>query len=244
VSLLHKLLPELFLPLGVSLMLLAFGLWRTRRWPVVTAFLLLLVASNPLVAGVLMRLAEGHAVRLAASDVPPADAIVVLSAGRVVAPGSRPVSEWVEADRFFGGLELWRAGKAPLLVFTRPPSVGLPENQTEGDLLASLARELSVPADRILLTAFVSNTADEARETATLLPQGARILLVTSAFHMPRARRQFEAAGLAVEPFPVDFRESARHGWTIMDIVPSPNTLGITHTALREWYGRAFYRMF
>jgi hypothetical protein len=54
----------------------------------------------------------------AAVDASEADAIVVLSEGRVVVPGKAAVSEWSDADRFFGGVELFRAGKSPLLVFT------------------------------------------------------------------------------------------------------------------------------
>jgi hypothetical protein len=44
--------------------------------------------------------------------------VSVLSEGRLVAPGNAAVSEWKDADRFFGGVELFKAGKSPLLVFT------------------------------------------------------------------------------------------------------------------------------
>jgi hypothetical protein len=50
--------------------------------------------------------------------MPEADAIVILSGGRVPAPGDPPLSEWRDADRFFGGIDLYRAGRAPLLIFT------------------------------------------------------------------------------------------------------------------------------
>lgn len=239
----HKLLPELLSPLTVALALLAVGAAWRRRGPLVAALLLLGLASNPLVADRLLRLAEGHAVRLSPADIPPADAIVVLSAGRTRPPGA-PVSEWVDANRFFGGLELWQAGRAPRMVFTRAGTEGLAADQTEGDLLAALALALGVPGDALLLTASVVNTADEARETAAVLPPGARVVLVTSAFHMLRAQRQFAATGLTVYPFPVDFRAAPRPGWSVLDVVPSAGALRGTHLAVREWYGRAFYRVF
>lgn len=240
----NKLLPELVLPLGVSLMLLAYGAARRRRWPGIVALLLLLVASSPMVATGLMRIAEGHAIRTPAASAPSAEAIVVLSAGRLIAPGPDAIGEWGDANRFFAGLDLWRAGKAGAIVFTRPPVPGQRPGDAEGDVLAALAKELGVPSDRIHLTGDVLNTADEAREVARLLgvsdARRPTVLLVTSAFHMPRASQQFRAAGFDVVPFPAGFWLSARP-FSPTDLVPSVSALRATHTALRELYGRAFY---
>ncbi len=112
-------------------------------------------------------------------------------------------------------------------------------------MLAKYAQTLGVPADRIVVTGIVANTADEAREVAHLLAgrqlMAPRVLLVTSAFHMPRARQVFEQQGLVVEPFPVDFRFSEGGSTTILDFLPSVGALDQTQTALREFYGRAFY---
>jgi uncharacterized SAM-binding protein YcdF (DUF218 family) len=61
---------------------------------------------------------------------------------------------------------------------------------------------------------------------------------------MPRARQIFEQAGVVVEPFPVDFWFSeAGGGWTVLDFLPSVGALQQTQTALRELYGRAYYRL-
>jgi uncharacterized SAM-binding protein YcdF (DUF218 family) len=101
-----------------------------------------------------------------------------------------------------------------------------------------------VPPERILVTAVVANTADEAREVAGLLksrlPRAPRVLLVTSASHMPRARQLFEQEGLAVDPFPVSF-SSASRSIALASILPSVGALNQTQTALRELYGRGFY---
>jgi len=70
-----------------------------------------------------------------------------------------------------------------------------------------------------------------------------RVLLVTSAFHMPRARQLFEDAGLAVTTFPVDFAHSDAGGVGVLDFLPSAGALGETQTAMREMYGRLYYRV-
>ncbi|MGE3341949.1 MAG: YdcF family protein [Vicinamibacterales bacterium] len=242
---LNKLLPLFVLPLGVSLMLMIWGLARRRRGPLMAALLVLLISSNPFVGRVAIRAGEGWAERRLVSDVTQADAIVVLSAGRTRAPGPGAVSEWQDANRFFGGIDLFKAGKAPILVFTGARVSPERHAPREGDVLRMYAESLGVPTTHIVVTGDVSNTADEAREVLRVLgPRSSappRVILVTSAFHMPRARAQFAAAGMRVDPFPVDFGISDGSAITVLWFFPSVNALMQTQTALRELYGRAFY---
>ena len=65
-------------------------------------------------------------------------------------------------------------------------------------------------------------------------------LLVTSAFHMPRAMALFRKADFAVLPWPVDFRTSGREGVGLF--VDNPvDSLQATTIALREWIGLFAY---
>ena len=68
-----------------------------------------------------------------------------------------------------------------------------------------------------------------------------KIILVTSAFHMPRATSLFEAEQLIVIPYPVDFK-SINGERTIMSFIPSTGGLNGTFNALREFLGRLYYR--
>lgn len=68
------------------------------------------------------------------------------------------------------------------------------------------------------------------------------ILLVTSAFHLPRARLLFEHAGLSVIAFPVDFSYTQTGAVSLLDLLPSARALSWTQTAMREMCGRLFYR--
>jgi len=247
---LHKILPVFFLPVGVTLVLVLAGLRLRRQALIWTGVAVLWLASTPLVSALMVRAVEGWNERGQAQDASEADAIVVLSGGRVVAPGNAAISEWGDADRYFGGIELLRAGKAPLLVFTGGWVPWEPEAVPEGELLTRYAKAMGVPGDEVVTTGPVTNTAEEARAVATLLrgrrlgsaDRGGspRVLLVTSAFHMPRARRLFERAGLTVLPFPVDFQVSAGGGANVMDLLPSASALRQTELAWREMYGRLF----
>jgi uncharacterized SAM-binding protein YcdF (DUF218 family) len=238
-----KLLPLFVLPLGVSLILLGWGLVRGRRRVAAAGLILLLASSNPMLSRQLVRAAEGGAERRAAAQMPQGRAIVVLSAGRSIAPGPEHATQWGESNRFFGGLELYRAGKAPLLVFTggaSPWSTG----PFEGEELAAEAIASGVPRDAIAVTPKVVNTAGEAAAVAELLraraPGTAPVLLVTSAMHMPRASLLFERQGLQIERFPVAFAATGG-GPLVFDFFPSPTALRNSEDSLREFYGRIYY---
>lgn len=248
---LHKILPVFVLPISVTLLLVLAGVRLRRRSLIWAGVTVLWLCSTPVISGLAVRAAEGWAERGLAADASEADAIVVLSEGRVVAPGKAAVSEWSDADRFFGGVELFKAGKSPLLVFTGGPTSWEPNAALEGDVLAGFATAMGVPDGQILKTPRVTNTAEEALAVATLLRgrfsgstwRGGtpRVLLVTSAFHMPRARRLFERAGMSVIPFPVDFKVSAGGGVSVLDFLPTAGALAQTEMAMREGYGRLFY---
>ncbi|MGB0279051.1 MAG: YdcF family protein, partial [Prochlorococcaceae cyanobacterium] len=208
---LSKLLPLALLPLGLSLILLLVGLIGRWRWPVITAGLMLWFFSLGLVSQSLWRWLEVPWQRRMAMDAPQADAIVVLSGGRHPAPGSARFSEWHDPDRFLAGVDLFRAGKAPRLLFTGGASPFSPGQHPEGQHYLQEAALLGVPEAAMASTPPVVNTAEEARAIRRLLPASqSRVLLVTSAFHMRRSQRLFERQGLQVLPFPVDFQARGR----------------------------------
>jgi len=241
----NKILPIFVLPLGITIILMLAGLLLQRRTLVWLSLAVLWTSSTPLVSATLMRAAEGWAERPVASEMAPADAIVVLGGRRIIAPGAGATSEWSDADRYFGGVELFQLGKAPLLVFTGAPHSWQPDSRLEGDVLKRYAIAMGIPGDKILTTGRVLNTAEEAAAVSALLHarqvKSAHVLLVTSAYHMPRAQALFERAGLVVTPFPVDFKVSSEGRLDVLDFLPRAQALEQTQTAIREVYGRLFY---
>jgi uncharacterized SAM-binding protein YcdF (DUF218 family) len=170
-----------------------------------------------------------------------ADAIVVLSGmTHSVNTNKGIVSEWNDPDRFFGGIELIKANKASIIIFTRgkvPWKIG----PAECDLLREKAIEMGVDSNRIVITGEVATTEDEAREVNKILSsKGKKIILVTSAFHIPRATINFDAKGFDVQPYPVDFKVS-EYKVTPMDFIPNSGALGGTEKCIREMIGRTYY---
>ncbi len=250
---LHKILPVLALPTGLILLMLITGLLLRHRGLIWTALVLFWVCSTPLAGDFLVRAIENGSEHLDARGMPTADAIVVLSGGRIVAPEVAGISEWTGGHRFWGGVALFNAGKAPLLVFTGGWVPWQPNAKPEGEVLVTYAKALGVPSKALRTTGLVVNTAEEAQAVTRLLglqvidgdglAHNTKVLLVTSAYHMPRAQRLFERAGLAVIAYPVDFQSQALRNLSIIDFVPSAAALQKTEMAWREVIGRMFYKI-
>ncbi len=141
--------------------------------------------------------------RAAVGDVTlqPVDAIVVLSSD-VDVDGTLSSGS---LQRAVHGVLLYKQGFAPLLVFS---GTRRPEGVSEAEVRARMARAFGVPSGAILTESGVQNTRDEARRIHALLaPHGTRrIVLVSEALHLMRARRLFEHAGFTVFAAPSDGR--------------------------------------
>ena len=114
----------------------------------------------------------------------------------------------------------------------------------EGEAQASTRffSAFGIPPDRLIKENASRTTYENTLETADLLRQEGLgdCLLVTSAFHMPRAMGLFRKAGLSVTPWPVDYRTSGivRLG---LDFTQPTSNAQLTSTATREWIGLLAY---
>ncbi|MEP3196498.1 MAG: YdcF family protein [Lentilitoribacter sp.] len=242
---LHKILPILVSPLVLIIAVLLLAVWWKRRRLVLLAIISLWVMSIPITGKFLMAQLENGMVLKQVSSMPQVDAIVVLSGILTTVEGEGGLqTEWLDPDRYFGGIALFNAGKAPKLIFTRGQLPWTNQSVPEGDYLKAKAIEDGVPEAAILLTDIVENTEDEAIATRNLfnVPNEPKILLVTSAFHMPRASDVFQSQGMDVTPYPVDFKVRAEKT-TVMSYLPTANALSQTSLYVREMLGRVYYRV-
>jgi uncharacterized SAM-binding protein YcdF (DUF218 family) len=242
----NKLAAALLLPCGLTVLCLLAGLVFKRKLLLWAGFFLLLLFSMPVTSEMLMRSVEGDAGRASAESVQKADAIVVLS-GMLNQVEGAPLGEWGEAaDRYEGGIELFKAGKAPVIVFTRGLWSWRTNDIPEGELLAARAVKSGIPQSSILLTGKAGNTDEEAEAARKLLGTGLNgrsktIILVTSAYHMRRSMLLFEKSGFHVISFRVDYQVGNDHPLTLLDFLPDAKSLEQSQKAMRELYGWIFY---
>ena len=240
----HKILPLLFSPLFLIISLIIFGLIIGSKKISLTGVIILVILSMPIISGKLIAYLESDYELIKPSKVESADAVVVLSGMvKTIQTKNGLDYEWSEAaDRIFAGIDLFKSNKAPVLILTGgklPWSIGLPE----GEYLRDVAIDLGVPKKDILITENVENTDQEAKAIKKiLLLDNPKVILVTSAFHMPRAQLVFEAAGINVIPFPVDFIIGAQK-ITFMSFIPSAGSFASTSFFVREMIGRTYYSL-
>ena len=250
--LIGKMLKPLVSPVGLSYLLWLAGLllyWRwSRKWgrrAVVAGILVLVLFGNQLVGEALMRSLENDYEIRRAEDCPEAEAIVVLG-GMTVAPiPPRVEVEFTSAvDRLLYGMRLARLGRAPLLVLSGGYTVFVDSKLTEADDMRMLALECGMPPEAILLEKRSRNTYENAFYTRQLLEARGinRILLVTSAKHMPRAAGVFRTQGFEVVPAPTDVGV-VEGRFLPRDLLPNLGGLNNSTSALREYGSILVYRM-
>jgi uncharacterized SAM-binding protein YcdF (DUF218 family) len=236
-------LPLFISPIVLILALLIIGLYKNNKKLIVCGIVVLYLASMPIVGAELLRFIEAKSVRLEPSDIPKADAVVVLSGMLTWVPAKNDlVQEWSDPDRFWGGVELINANKAPLLIFTGGKLPWGSGQGNEGDYLKKYAQLLNVPEQKIIVTPDVQNTEQEANAVSEILVNRRDIILVTSAFHMSRAKASFERKGFRVTAYPVDFRV-IEGDISPIDFLPHASSLGQTDLVIRELTGRTFYKL-
>ncbi len=251
--LISKLLPLFLLPLGIALILSILKVLFKVKKADILSITILYIFSLGIVSEKFWEWIEYPWQRLKVEQIENGDAIVVLSGGgKVLAPGKANIYEWNDPDRFLAGIDLFKQKKAPKLIFTGGSSPLRKKMPLEGELYKQEAIKYGIPSKAISSTSLVFNTAQEAIEVNNLLKLNQnelpkKIILVTSAFHMKRAKKAFERQGLIVYPFPVDFKSTnSSKGFELMNPynwIPNSASLHRTSKALREVLGRIIYNI-
>ncbi len=255
---LSKLLPVFIYPLGLACVLLVISLvlawWQPRlaAIPTALALVVLIIATMPAVNTALLKSLEWR--HLPEGVLPPGEAIVILGGGLKYREQPRPMVEVTEAgDRVLYGAKLYHQNRAPLIVASGGRIGWQGEEPPESADMVELLTMLGVPKAAILEEPASLNTYQNALYSKDLLePQGIRrILLVTSALHMPRAVAIFAKLGFEVIPAPTDFvitdgglggGEQTLAG-TLLDLWPDTGRLASTTDAIKEYIGMFVYRL-
>jgi uncharacterized SAM-binding protein YcdF (DUF218 family) len=239
----NKILPIIVSPLGLIIILLLFGIFRKKIWPLLIALMLLIILSLPIVSRQLIKFLEQDYTLISPNNVDSADTVIVLSGMiRTIKQNNGIYYEFSDAvDRVFAGIELLKLNKAQKIILTRgklPWSLGIPE----GEFLAQFVKSQGIKQNQVILTEAVQNTNDEAIAVSKILPKNSKIILVTSAFHMPRAEKVFANQNLKVIPYAVDFR-SVEKKIDVLDFLPQANAFKDSSFYFREIIGRTYYSL-
>ncbi|WP_020178845.1 YdcF family protein [Methylopila sp. M107] len=179
----------------------------------------------------------------AAGEPAPAGIVVLGGSFDTVVAGARKEVVLTDAaERMTEIAELARRWPEARIAFTGGSNAVLYDGATEAELAARMLESFGVPRERLTLESRSRNTVENARFTRELVTPkpGERWMLVTSAYHMPRAIGCFRKEGFDVEAWPVDYRtrgpEDAFRPFSSVSA-----GLRRTDVAVREWVGLVTY---
>jgi len=234
--------PGLFIVLAlVAFVLLIFKKRKTAFGVVVLDVILLYLLSINAFASLLVAPLENKYPPI--SGAGGAQAIVVLGGGyddRSPEYGGEAALAPVAEKRAVYGLELARRFDLPL-VYSGGTSFAVTTKGSEAEAAGRLWQSLGVPKQRIVLEKESLDTRMNASGVAALI-KGKRVVLVTSAFHMPRAMLAFQKAGMDAVPAPTDYL-AKRSPLTWADYLPGVSALETSFAALHEYVGLPYYRL-
>ncbi|BAY55459.1 MULTISPECIES: YdcF family protein [Leptolyngbya] len=254
---LSKLLPIFLYPLGLSCILLLITLvllWKKRSRlaliPVTLTGLILFLSSNASVSNAIVQSLE---FQYLPQQIPTADAIVVLGGATESAIPPRP---WIElkeeSDRVLYGAKLYRDQKASRIILSGGRIDWRPSSSSEAEDMAVLMETMGVPRSAMLLEPNSLNTRENAVNSLEIMKAQKiqKILLVTSAMHMPRAMMIFRKLGIDAIAAPTDYialqmdqASQSKIEATILDFFPDADQMRRTTRALKEYLGIFVYRL-
>lgn len=255
-----KVISAALYPLGLVFLFAVFALiswvfsWsKTKSFCVLISLSILLASSNPLVANYLMGSLESYYPQKLLKDIEKHDAILVLGGGlRIPLPPAKSIQLGSGSDRYWYAVQLFKAGKAKRIVVAGGNVFPQPGFEGEAFYAVGLLRAWGIPENAIVIETASRNTQQNLDNTLNYFKskETGSLLLVTSAYHMPRAMWQFrhsaakiELEGLKVTPASTDILVREQHSPKLLEWLPSAGALALTTAALHEYYGLWFVRL-
>jgi len=255
---LSKLLPNFVYPLGLVciFIILALILYRKPAWQrlvLVLALVVLWLGSTRWIALGMVRSLEWR--YLPMTQMPSADAIVLLGGGTESAEYPRQTVELNSSgDRVLYAAWLYKQGKAPHILLSGGLIDWLDTGSTPAEDMAVILDMMGVPKEALWLESTSRNTYENAVNSRKFLNEKGinRIILVTSALHMPRSVDLFKHQGFDVIPAPTDYSVT-QAAWQrltdpnlatqLLNLMPNIDNLSSVTRALKEYLGMLVYRL-
>lgn len=245
--LLKKILSDLLLPLPITLILLIVGfiilLWtRARKRGIIFVsvglLVLILFSINPVASNLILALEKQYQpLQTMPTGV---KYIVVLGGGNGGSKKYPPNTQLSSASlsRLIEAIRLYRQNPNSILVLSGGRVFGSRANAT---IMNNTAVALGIQRDRMKIEVGSQDTIEEAKHLKPLI-KDQKFILVTSAYHMPRAVEIFKKKGMQPIPAPTQFL-SKHYQYSIKYYFPSVVNLIHSDIALHEYMGIAWLKI-
>ena len=220
---------------------------KRRKKLLISSFILLMVFSNTWLSSIVQYPLHAPPMPMKADEQYELGIVLggMTSYDRVNKEGHFNMS----SDRFIQVALLYKKGHIKkILASGGQNGLFLEDNFREADFIAKNLVELGIPVSDILVENQSRNTIENATFSKRLINQfgglKSKAVLITSAFHIPRATETFEQAGIPVRPYPCAFSilpSATKLG--PRSLLPSSGTLDGWGITIRELIGRVYLKM-
>lgn len=149
-------------------------------------------------------------------------------------------------DRLMAGIKLYKTGKAKKLMISSGSGSVLKPKLKEALFIKDYLLSIGIPETDLIIESISRNTRENAVESAKILntayPNG-KFILITSATHMPRAKRCFDKVNIATTPYSVDHKAGPRNFVLDHILLPNAESLRTWNTLTKEWTGFIVYKL-
>ena len=149
------------------------------------------------------------------------------------------------SDRLFQTFSLYRKGKVRKILITGG-NASLTDNQIkEADLVQKFLSDICIPDSDVIIENQSRNTIENAKFSNQIIQKrfpDAKVLVVTSAWHVPRAKLIFDRA-FKNKPDYLPTNYSGKTNYSFDDFIPDPGVLSSWELLLKEWIGLAADRI-
>lgn len=149
-------------------------------------------------------------------------------------------------DRLMHGIKLYKTGRAKKIMMVSGSGHLMNPKMKEADYINKYLLKIGIPKEDIIIESKSRNTRENAVNSAKILNEkyiDGKYILVTSATHMPRAKRCFEKVGLTVTPFSVDQQAGPRKYLFDHLFFPNAENFRRWESLIKEWTGFIAYKV-
>jgi uncharacterized SAM-binding protein YcdF (DUF218 family) len=234
--------PLTWIVLGFVVAILSNNIKKKKKF-LIASFIALLVFSNTFLFDRFMNAWEVHAIpddKLGNYDIG-----ILLTGMSTFDPQINRLEFNDRTDRLLQTIKLFKENKIQSIILSGGPINFDGSDTLEGPILKKYIESLGIPSERIILELHSRNTHENAVNLKYLATdfKGKKILLISSAAHLPRATLCFKKEGIPVFPYSTD-RYSGPVKFEIdYLILPSASTLFNWEKLIHEWVGIISYKI-
>jgi len=239
IFILSKILLFLIKPIVWIFVLLIFAIaskqYKQRKRYLICILIIFFFFSNGFIVGKIINSYEADYPRTGKFDV----GIVLGGFSGLNKRNNEIAFNWA-GDRLFQAVALYKKGQIKQILLSSGSTNLIDRKIKEADLAIQYLKLIGIPDSAILIENQSRNTVENARYSLALVEKSkpkAKILVITSAWHIPRAKVIFDKqAKQKIEYYPTNF--SGDTEFDLSDfIIPNASALGAWEMLFKEWIG-------